>query len=453
MIKLREVKRSNSFQLLASFVLASVLIFTSLAANAADFGGDCCADLEERVAILEATTARKGNKKTSLTITGWVTEQIVYWDDGRQSDVYVTDLGAALNSNFKLLGATRINSDLSAGYMIHIEVSSADSLVTLNQIDDDGTPNFGSVGLIQSYGYIESKRWGKISLGLQSHATDNLAVFADASGLSSIASDNWVLFEGDGYFMNSGGSRVGGANLPYLLVSHCHGLGIGVGADCSGVWTNSIMYTSPTIAGFTVLASWGEDDFWDVAIKYAGKFGDFNFNTSIGYSNINDNTFFVNLYGEGKKDVGYFQAGATLMHVPTGLFAYGAFGKEYFGDPGLTAALGTAGNHAYKNAVDDNNHWIVKTGIRRKFNDLGSTVIYGSYAEYNDMLSPAAFGTLGWTGSELTRWGFGITQDIDSANLQLFLNYHNLDGEINAAGGIIELDDIHFIKAGGIILF
>ena len=35
-------------------------------AKAADLGGDCCADLEERVAELEATTARKGNRKMSL---------------------------------------------------------------------------------------------------------------------------------------------------------------------------------------------------------------------------------------------------------------------------------------------------------------------------------------------------------------------------------------------------
>ncbi|HRX83244.1 MAG TPA: hypothetical protein P5307_29465, partial [Pirellulaceae bacterium] len=51
-------------------------------ANAADLGGDCCADLEERVAELEATTARKGNRKVSLTISGWVAEQVMWWDDG-----------------------------------------------------------------------------------------------------------------------------------------------------------------------------------------------------------------------------------------------------------------------------------------------------------------------------------------------------------------------------------
>ena len=47
-------------------------------AKAADLGGDCCADLEERVAELEATTARKGNRKMSLTITGQV-HRMVLW--------------------------------------------------------------------------------------------------------------------------------------------------------------------------------------------------------------------------------------------------------------------------------------------------------------------------------------------------------------------------------------
>jgi hypothetical protein len=36
-------------------------------AKAADLGSDCCADLEERVAELEATTVRKGNKNVSVT--------------------------------------------------------------------------------------------------------------------------------------------------------------------------------------------------------------------------------------------------------------------------------------------------------------------------------------------------------------------------------------------------
>ncbi len=47
-------------------VLLGALGGVPLPAKAADLGGDCCADLEERVAELEATTVRKGNKKVSV---------------------------------------------------------------------------------------------------------------------------------------------------------------------------------------------------------------------------------------------------------------------------------------------------------------------------------------------------------------------------------------------------
>ena len=56
--------------------------FKATPAQAADLGGDCCADLEERVAELEATTVRKGNKKVSVTLSGWVVKSMNFWDDG-----------------------------------------------------------------------------------------------------------------------------------------------------------------------------------------------------------------------------------------------------------------------------------------------------------------------------------------------------------------------------------
>ena len=69
---------------LAMFAAAGLFVggVAMPSAKAADLGGDCCADLEERVAELEATTARKGNRKVSLTITGQVTTGVMYWNDG-----------------------------------------------------------------------------------------------------------------------------------------------------------------------------------------------------------------------------------------------------------------------------------------------------------------------------------------------------------------------------------
>ena len=62
--------------------IGALLFLAPAPVDAADFGGDCCADLEERVAKLEATTARKGNRKVSLTVGGHVsTACLLYTSD------------------------------------------------------------------------------------------------------------------------------------------------------------------------------------------------------------------------------------------------------------------------------------------------------------------------------------------------------------------------------------
>ncbi len=90
------MKKHNLYALVAAGLLASGMSITS--ASAADLGGNCCADLEERIAELEATTARKGNRKVSLTVSGWVGQQVTFWDDGVESNTYVHDLGTTLGS-------------------------------------------------------------------------------------------------------------------------------------------------------------------------------------------------------------------------------------------------------------------------------------------------------------------------------------------------------------------
>ena len=92
-------------------------------AKAADLGGDCCADLEERVAELEATTARKGNRKVSLTISGQVATQVMYWRDGgsttsRASDTYIVDNVQGGGSFLKFAGTARISPDVTAGFQV-----------------------------------------------------------------------------------------------------------------------------------------------------------------------------------------------------------------------------------------------------------------------------------------------------------------------------------------------
>jgi hypothetical protein len=70
-------------------VVAAIGLFASVGASqAADLGGNCCTDLEERIAELEVTAARKGNRKMSLTISGQVDRIVTWYDDGRSSTTY-----------------------------------------------------------------------------------------------------------------------------------------------------------------------------------------------------------------------------------------------------------------------------------------------------------------------------------------------------------------------------
>jgi predicted porin len=49
-----------------------------------------------------------------------------------------------------------------------------------------------------------------------------------------------------------------------------------------------VKYDSPEFAGFTASASWGKDDFWDVALRYSGSFNGVKVSAGIGYGELTD---------------------------------------------------------------------------------------------------------------------------------------------------------------------
>src|SRR5690349_2235620 len=127
------------------FGTAAILVSGwGLPAIAADLGGDCCADLEERIAELEATTARKGNRKVSLTVSGWVNENVVWFDDGNESNVY-QGTNPVEQSRFRFVGEAKITQDYSAGYVLEIGVWGGNS-TGWNQDAPDGSGTTTGVG-------------------------------------------------------------------------------------------------------------------------------------------------------------------------------------------------------------------------------------------------------------------------------------------------------------------
>ena len=138
---------------------------THAPAKAADLGGDCCADLEERVAELEATTVRKGNKKVSVTLYGQVNRAVLWWDDHVESNTYTVDNNYE-SSRFGLKGSAKITADWSAGYRLEVETTGANS-ARVNQFNDDNAFDpAGPLNVRHSFIYMNNKNWGEVRLGL-----------------------------------------------------------------------------------------------------------------------------------------------------------------------------------------------------------------------------------------------------------------------------------------------
>lgn len=400
-------------------VAAAASIY-STNAMAADLGGDCCADLEERVAELEATTARKGNRKVSLTISGQVNELVYWWDDGVESNIYQGTNNFS-NSRFRMKGSANINEDWSAGYYIEIQVLGAvDSSQTATN-DDAGN----GISLRHSAWYLKSKRLGSFWVGQHSHATDNIVLFANG-GTGTATAANYNV--GPGANLTFVGSNVEMSDL-FGFIDSDRG--------------NIIRYDSPSIAGFVFSASWGEDDMWDVALTYAGEFNGIKISGGIGYHVERDVTgdqgynLPGELYGVNQPDFEDIRGSISVLHVPSGLFMDFA---------------GVYREHDLAN-YDDFTFWMLRGGLYRKWFPLGKTSIFGEYAEASNGANAGFTLDNGLTSADGTIYGVGVNQYVDAAAMEIYFGWRHFEADLTDVNGAVATEDIDTVYFGSRIQF
>src|SRR5680860_130474 len=156
--------------------------------QAADLGGDCCADLEERVAELEATTVRKGNRKVSVKLSGQINRQILWWDDGVDNDIFLTD-GGFTHSRWRITGSATISPGRTAGFRYENDVVISNDPKSISNCNGNingaqcmTVPNANSVDdLRYAELWIKDDKLGKVSLG-QGDMASNGTAEVDLSG-------------------------------------------------------------------------------------------------------------------------------------------------------------------------------------------------------------------------------------------------------------------------------
>ncbi len=445
-------------------------------AQAADLGGDCCADLEERVAELEATTVRKGNRKVSLKLSGQVSQALLLWDDGDETQLYVVDNDSS-STRFRFTGSATITSDWSAGYNIEIEVEKGSS-IAVDQGTAGGATQTGdnqtALGIRRSAMHLKSKKFGTLWWGHWSGAADDI-VFINVAG-TQMASNADGAFFGGGIFLRQAGvtGNTGITGIVLFNLMSCNSNVAALAFDCFGARQQVVRYDSPSLHGFVFSAAWGEDDYWDVAVRFKKEWNSVKVAFGVAYGETHDER---NRAGGGggtafERDESVWNGSGSILHVPTGLFAHGAFAFSQYDT--VIAASPVLG----RTSLPDSHAYYLQLGVKRRWNSLGSTAIFGHYAHHEDqfcglvgcgattpgsLAAPLALTAFvptaaEVTGSEVVRWGFGIEQWIDAAAMELYAVYNHFDADIsaiNAAGDSVHvpLDDIWTVMVGGRIKF
>jgi len=471
--------------------------------RAADLGGNCCADLEERIAELEATTARKGNRKMSLTITGQVHRMVLWWDDGHSSKTYYGLDSTNSSSRFLFLGSARVNPSVTMGFEIMIEVEAGGTSSKVSQFDEDGKVgnqisgtaapggSFNQSNVDAYFGdarrvawWVEHKDVGRLTVGRYESA--GVVQTIDLGGIGMPASSSFILLNGSFFIRGPVGQ--------YYAMTWAN---IGDPAANQGR-TELVRYDSPTWHGFIYSASIGEaGDYWGNMLRYANEFNGVRVAAGIGYERSTDRATPATLDPTGAfwisalPNIQAWGFALSAIHIPSGLFIQGHWTAADYNNGGhiANAYWGSAGGITKK----DTTQWLIQAGVSKNWFGLGNTAVYGEYGVATDWGAEtlgrnfagtsatsgcpglnsvctsalANFTTVnGVTDTEMRIWGMGITQNVDAAASTLYLGYRNFDADITctgagatcsgAAGGAaksLPTEQIHVITGGAVVRF
>jgi hypothetical protein len=383
---------------------------------AADLGGDCCADLEERVAELEATTVRKGNRKVSVKLSGQVNRMVLHWDDGFDEDVFFTD-NETSNTRFRLTGSATISPGRTAGFRLEqdINISNNSSVVSncgstiggrcqpiANQEGNNTTNNDIDTRYMDLW--FKDERLGKFSLG-QGDMASNGTSQVDLSGTGIVTYSSSSDIGGNFHFRVSGTGADSGVTLGTAI------------SDLDGASRQDrIRYDTPSLGGFTFSTSYAADDIADAAVRFKKEWNSVRCAAALGYDHDTQ---------EKNDDFEIWSSSGSCIHTPSG----------------LNLTLGWAEKDNGNSSTLDQEWFYAKLGISRRWNSHGKTSISISYGESDNVTSAQGSG-------EAT--AIAIVQNIDSAALELYAAWIHNEYSDNTA---TSFEDLDFLSLGARMRF
>ena len=399
----------------ASLVIGGVAMAPATA-RAADLGGDCCSDLEARVAELEATTVRKGNRKISLTLSGRVNANMIYWNDGfgisddhdttakkgPSTDLYFGNAAGA-ESNFNLSGSGKISADTTAGFYMELRNNFGSNGTGDSQIDHQHGPGLDPQNM---YVFINSKRLGEVRLGRTGSASGD-AFYEDLGG---------------GVGGLSGGHFTAGMLLRDNTAAHnlttvSYGSALNDFSDVGGI--NRIWYQTPAFGGFQAKIAYGSDDALDGELTWNHTSGTLTMEAGVGAGRYEEHeavgTFGAFGFGNVQSDWGI---SGSLFETGSGFFISGAYANATTNDATLM----------------DKHYWFIRGGWQKNVNGMGQTTIDVQFDDAtNEVDAWNKADKIAGTSSSARQFAVGIDQAIDSVASDVYLRYQHQSVDPSAA--------------------
>ncbi|RUM95773.1 porin [Pseudaminobacter arsenicus] len=315
---------------------------------------------------------------TVIRLSGQINMGVLRYDDGQEVDTnFVDNDNSGTRARLQLFtvrGDWKFESTFEVEYQ---PLASND----VSQFNHRPNWDFGQRNIRKAEIAFANERFGKIWLGQGSTASDGTAE-VDKSGTGIIAYSSIPDTSG-GYFF-----RFQDDGLSDIQVGDAFSNFDGLGRKFR------IRYDTPTFNGFGLRTSYGVDwladdpeGMYDVAATYTGDFDAVALEGAVSWSH------------NEASDTDLLAASVSGLHKPTGISLTLAAGQEDTDAP--------SGYYGY-----------AKLGYERDFFDIGSTAFSIDYYLGKDIAA---------ADSESRSFGLAAVQNIDKANLKLWLLWRDHD--------------------------
>lgn len=344
-----------------------------------------------------AVNAQAAEVTKTMKVSATVNRAVVFTDDG--NNTYVKNVvNNTKGDRFRLVGAAK-SKNLTIGAKLEFGVYNTNNSNAVDQ-QDNASIGATTVDHRNAFIYFSSKKYGKLSIGKQSAASDGSAE-VDLSGTKS-AYYNGNTPNSGMYFIKAN-EKSGQASSTTASNTNNPAIKTVMNSFDGLSRADGVRYDSPKFQGFQVSGGAYEGGNADVALRYSGKVAGTKVAAAAAYWSKESTAT--------SDDSGYTLS-VSALH-----------------SSGLNATVSYAKANSDVSTRSDPDNLFVRLGYQLKVFGVGKTSMSISYQETNDKKTDK---------NQFTMYGVAVVQKLDAYGTELYAALTNSDLE----RGTTNWDDI-----------